>query len=92
MLSGPERCDFTYTLTDPDGVGADIPVTSCREEYEYPEGSGDEVTTDKRDFYCPLNDEFDGAKTWGICNGGCFEDDPENQSEYLPYQQIIENI
>ena len=81
MLSEQERCDFTYIMKDPDGIDPDIPITSCRAEYEYPEGSGGgEEVTEQKDFYCPLNDEFGGAKTWGICNGGCFEDD-ENQSK-----------
>ena len=81
MLSEQERCDFTYVMTDPDGFDQDIPITSCRDEFEYPEGSGRKLEPgEKIDFYCPLNDEFDGTKTWGICNEGCFEDDPENQS------------
>ena len=88
MLSEQERCDFTYIMKDPDGIDPDIPVTSCRAEYEYPEGSGGgEEVTEQKDFYCPLNDEFGGEKTWGICNGGCFEDD-ENQSKFLNHYQL----
>ena len=92
MLSEQERCDFTYIMKDPDGIDQDIPVTSCRAEYEYPEGSGGgEEVTEQKDFYCPLNDEFDGEKTWGICNGGCFEDD-ENQSKLLESLTCLSEI
>ena len=73
-----ERCDFTYKLKDPGGTGPDIAVTSCRDRYEY-EGSGCEGEVTCTEFYCPLTDTFDGQKTWGVCNGGCFEDE-ENKS------------
>ena len=71
-----ERCDFNYKLKDPDGSADDIDVTQCREDFEYPrEQSGDGDGRSAEVYYCPLNSEFEGHKTWGVCNGGCFEDD-----------------
>ena len=72
--------DFTYILKDPDGGGEDQPITSCTDTFAYvsSESSGgcrDEGCSPSSEYYCPLTDEFDGQKTWGVCNGGCFDDD-----------------
>ena len=80
VLWKKERCDFNYKMKDPEGQAPDISVTECLDSFEYPkEGSGDQIVPNEgratNVFYCPLNSIFDEQKTWGICNGGCFEDD-----------------
>ena len=71
-----ERCDFTYKLKDPDGGGEDKAITSCTDTFVYESsGCADDSCTPSSEYYCPLTDEFDGQKTWGVCNGGCFDDD-----------------
>ena len=39
------------------------------------ETSGDGDGRSAEVYYCPLNSEFDEQKRWGVCNGGCFEED-----------------
>ena len=75
-----ERCDFNYKLEDPEGKGTPIDITQCQEHFEYPrEGSGDGEQKSAEEFYCPLNSAFEGQKTWGVCNGGCFEDNEDKR-------------
>ena len=71
-----ERCDFTYKIKDPDGVGEDKPIKSCTDTFAYESsGCSEDSGCSSSEYYCPLTDEFDGQKTWGVCNGGCFEDE-----------------
>ena len=76
-----EHCDFTYRIKDQYGGGEDQPITSCTDTFAYvsseSSGCGEDPSScpQSSEYYCPLTDEFDGQKTWGVCNGGCFDDD-----------------
>ena len=88
-----ERCDFTYTWTDSTGSKS-VDVTSCRQNLDFEvEGSacGEDGCLSDHDanYYCPLSASFDGQKTWGICNGGCFE---ENGGKFNPKEHVMKAI
>ena len=71
-----ERCDFNYILEDPEGKEPGIEITKCQDTFEYSkDGSGDGEQKTADEYYCPLNSAFEGQTAWGVCNGGCFEQD-----------------